>query len=109
MFRAIGIPCLLVIVTPAMVWSAADPAADSFKQGLEAFNKGNYQQAVASFEKVVKLEPKNVPAHFNLALAYHNLNKTDPAIAAYTRVIELDSKHFSAVRNRGLVYYDKKD
>jgi len=47
-------------------------------------------QAIATYQQIVKLQPKNQEALFALAQAADTLHQTAPAISAYKRLLELD-------------------
>ena len=43
-------------------------------------NANNYEQAIAEFEKIIELDPKNVDAYIGLAEAYVAIGNTDKAV-----------------------------
>jgi len=84
-------------------------ADESFRKGVELMDKGNYEQAVSSFTKVLVLDPGNEAAKQKIDLAMKELSRGraadenyragiksmddgdySKAIAYFTRVLELD-------------------
>ncbi|MFC1546359.1 tetratricopeptide repeat protein [bacterium] len=57
------------------------------------FINQKFEQAKKEFKRVLKLEPKNIEAFYNLALAYEATNDNDLAKKYYEQVLELDIKH----------------
>ena len=61
-----------------------------FSEAEFAANHGDYQTAIDSYHKVIRIEPFSVSAHFFLGLALENTSDIDEAVKAYHRTIELD-------------------
>jgi tetratricopeptide (TPR) repeat protein len=72
--------------------------------GKSLINKGQYEEAVTQFEKVIESSPENARAYFYLGMAYDHLEKYLPAIRALNKAIELDPESPGAHNNRGWVY-----
>jgi tetratricopeptide (TPR) repeat protein len=51
--------------------------------GRTKYNENRFDEAVAIFIRLLKLDPKNVKAEDNLGLSYEGLGRMDDAIAAY--------------------------
>lgn len=83
-------------------------AQTAFDEGLEAYDNGQYEEAVAFYTKHIRSH-KNGNTYFNRALAYHKLGENANAIEDYTIVLNLDPTDFEAWYNRGLAYYDAQD
>lgn len=62
---------------------------DLYKKGEESYNSGNYEEAKASLEKVVALNPQHDYAVYYLARSYENLNDGENAKKYYQMVVEL--------------------
>lgn len=63
--------------------------------GNEARDKGQYEQAVASYEKITKeLDPKDGRAHYGLGNVYSDLMCTDSAIGEYREALRLSRGSF---------------
>jgi iron complex outermembrane receptor protein len=70
-----------------------------YEQGAQAYAKGNYEEAVALFEKsrAVKAAPA---LDYNIARAYDRLDKLEPALAAYRRYLATQPPDSEQVRER---------
>jgi hypothetical protein len=78
--------------------------ASSFDDGLKAANEKKYKQAIHEFEKVVKEQPQNSTAFYNLGNAYYKNNAFGQAIWAYEVSIKLNPKNAEAPINIELCY-----
>lgn len=63
---------VLVALSPKLLWSNADSPEKLFEQGQAELDKGNYDEATALFEKVMKMQPK-VPPVFQKAAEQHQI------------------------------------
>jgi tetratricopeptide (TPR) repeat protein len=61
------------------------------------------QQAIASFNNAIKLNPQYATAYFNRAYTYEQLGEFDLAVKDYTQAIALDPKFPEAYTNRGRI------
>jgi tetratricopeptide (TPR) repeat protein len=62
--------------------------AETFlKRGISSINSGDYDQAIADFNKALKLDPKFAAAYYQRGRAYGNKGDNDQAIADYTQAI----------------------
>jgi tetratricopeptide (TPR) repeat protein len=78
--------------------------ASSFDDGLKAANEKNYKQAIHEFEKIVKEQPQNSAAFYNLGNTYYKNNAFGQAIWAYEVSIKLNPKNTEAPVNIELCY-----
>ncbi len=65
------------------------------------FVMGEYDAAIADYNKAVELNPKEPTIFFSRALAHFNNKSFNPAIADFDKVIELDPKEAMAYFKRG--------
>jgi tetratricopeptide (TPR) repeat protein len=101
----------------ALAGCGGGETADKYVQeGLAHFQKQEYDQAIASYEKAVKLDPKAAGAYNLLGMAYRfkNLQINNPEIrakeiAAFEKAIEVDPKFWVAMINLGATYYHQGD
>jgi len=75
-----------------------------YRKGYQHFNNGNYQKAMASFDKIVKRLPYNPDGYHGRGLTHRKLGKLDKAIEDFNRAIILDGRHGDVYLNRGLAY-----
>ncbi len=80
-----------------------------FAEGSEFFLKKQYEEAVASFEKVVERFPNHYEGFYNLGLAHLRAGHIDQAIDHFNKSIELHSESFESYRGLGEAYFQKGD
>lgn len=60
-------------------------------QGVMYRTLGQFDQALAAFEKAQKIDPKHMQSLINIAVVYDNdMKKTDKAVAALEKVLQFD-------------------
>ena len=69
-------------------------------------NSQQYGPAIEKLKEMLKEDPENAVAYYNLGVAYHFSNRLAEADANYTLGLELDSQNASGYYNRGLVRRD---
>jgi len=62
-------------------------AADYYSVGVDAYNKGSFDNACANLEHAVRINPQNVNARYYLAQAYLHQQRVSDAMSQYTRII----------------------
>jgi len=78
-------------------------------RGMARYNKGDQDEAIADFNKVIELDPKDKDVYYNRGMARYNKGDQDEAIADFNKVIELDPEDKDAYLYRGLTRYEKGD
>lgn len=73
--------------------------------------KGMLNEAIDTYQKVLKMEPENVQVHYDLGMAYSNKGLYKKAVSELKSTIEIDQNMPEAHYNLGMVYYkqDKMD
>jgi len=61
-----------------------------YNQGTELLKKGQYDQAIANFDKAIEINPRYAEAYNNRGIAYTKKGQYDKAISDYNKAIELD-------------------
>ena len=87
----------------------SDLATYRHHRGTSYYAKGEYDAAIADFNKAIEINDKYTNAYLNRGLSYDSKGDWDAAIADYTRVIELDDKNAQAYGYRGNAYNNKLD
>ena len=72
-------------------------------------DKGEFDNAIASYQKALSVDPKNAKAYNCLGISYFNKNDYDNAIAAYMKSIAIDANIAKVYNNLGNVYGKKKE
>lgn len=74
---------------------------EHFVRGKAHYEAGQYEQALASYDRVIDLNPNNVEALNNRALTLSNLGRDDDALADYNRSLQLRPDKMEILSNRG--------
>ncbi|UCC98994.1 MAG: tetratricopeptide repeat protein [Phycisphaerales bacterium] len=80
-----------------------------YNRGAAHLAKGEYDQAIACFDKAIRIEPGFAQAYCNRGTAYYEKNQYDPAIRDFTKAIEINPDFAEAYYNRAVSYYHKKE
>jgi tetratricopeptide (TPR) repeat protein len=82
-------------------------------RGFQYDRKGEYDRAIADFDRAISLNPKdatyNAVAYNNRGLAWDHKGEFDRAVSDYDRAIALDPKDAVAYNNWGLAWSRKGD
>ena len=89
--------------------SAKARATAYFSRGVRYQHNGDNDRAIATFNEVIRLDPKDALAYFYRGNARYASKDNDRAIADYTESIRLNPKYAWAYNNRGHTYFVKKD
>src|SRR5260370_37782178 len=88
--------------------SNEEQAKSLVDQGKELYKNDQDEQAVAAFQKAIRLQPDLAEAHLRLGMAFAALERKPEADEAdkkaiwlYKKVVQSDSKDAEAVFNRG--------
>lgn len=71
-------------------------AAAAFAAGVRANREGNYDDAIAQFERVLQVTPTCVDCHFNIGVSHSRRNRYADAEAAYRRALAIRSDYAPA-------------
>ena len=84
-------------------------AASNVNQGLQAYNEGNYQQAVDLFRQALQESPESAALWSNLGQAYSRLKRHDQAIEAVEKAIALKPGNTRLYRTLADIHANKGD
>jgi TPR repeat protein len=85
------------------------PTIDYNQQGIDYYEKQDYDNAIIAFKKAIEINPKHDEAYFNMGNAYGKKEDYDNAITAYKKAIEINPKNDKAYHNMGNAYDKKQD
>jgi Flp pilus assembly protein TadD len=106
--RLFPILLILALAVTARVVVAQDSVEQLFQQGNAAETAGKSDRAEEIWRKVLKIEPKNAKAYYNLGNALYGQKKFDQAIAAYQKAIQLNPNDASGYVGLGNALDDQK-
>jgi len=86
-------PLLLSLAIPPVFCDTKDDIRNHIKFGIRAAKDDHWDEAVYRWRKTLQLDPNNVMAHNNLAVAYEHLGDYDLAMEEYEIAYRLDSQN----------------
>ena len=81
---------------------------DTLREGIEAFNTGNFGIAVGAFEKAVEIHPDYPDVRFKLGLAYLREGAHEPSTREFQEALRINPKYTEARFYLGVAYLDEK-
>ena len=81
--------------------------AEAAKRGSDAFERGDFDQAIVAWDEAIRIDSKHSEAHRwrgDASLNKHELNK---ALSYYDKAIRLDPKNGMAYCTRGAAWFEK--
>ena len=106
----INVSVLIVFLTIGLCYSEAWGLFDKARavvhsaKGLNYKEKGQWDKAIAEYNKAIELDPKLAVAYVNRGIAYLQKGQFDQAISDCSKAIELNPKIAQAYLNRGVGY-----
>jgi len=94
----------VLLVTGKAMGSEANACLN---RGDDYFKKGQYDQAIAEYNRAIEIDPTFASAYNNRGVVYGRKEQHDQAIAEYNRAIEIDPKFALAYYNRAISYEKK--
>jgi tetratricopeptide (TPR) repeat protein len=95
-------------VAEALPQNAQNPKfAEAAGRGLCAFERADYDRAVAAFDELIRLDPNHSEAHRWRGDASLNKSEFDRALSEYDEAIRLDPKNGMAHCTRGAAWTEK--
>ena len=114
----IGLLCALVLVS-GCAWFGGEnlekPAAELIQDGVNSFDKGNYQSAIKNFEQLKDWYPFSkyaMLAELKIADAHYRLEQYPEAVQAYEEFEQLHPRNEAipyVIYQIGRCYYDQVD
>ena len=101
---------ITVIFLAIIAWIAFRYVWTSYyNRGSNYMTRGEYDQAILCFDKMIKIKPKFAPAYCNRGTAYYEKSDYDRAIGDFTKALEINPQLVDAYYNRAAAYYQKKE
>lgn len=87
-----------------------DGLKDMYMRAINAYSKGQYDQAVDIYQQIIKAVPNFAPAYNGLALANQAAGGDEDKTIEYLKTaISYDPKMTEAYDNLGRIYYGRQD
>ena len=74
-------------------------ATDLNLNGIDQYHAGQWMEAFESFDAALQIDPDFVEAHFNVALALHQMDQHEEATRHFRRAGELDPRNGAIVNS----------
>jgi tetratricopeptide (TPR) repeat protein len=78
-------------------------------QGVEYQRLGNFDMAMAYYQKAVELDPAYAVAYNDLGIIYEAKGMSDRAEESYLKAVKIDPNYLSSYSNLALFYEGKRD
>ena len=88
MDRYLKIILLFVAFLPGTLW--ASQAETEFEQATEAYNSGDYSQALSHYESILESGKHSAALYFNMGNAHYKLGNIAPSIYYFEKALLLD-------------------
>lgn len=76
-------------------------------KGLSYDLKGQWDNAIDEYNKIIKINPRYAEAYYNRGLLYGMKGNEDQAISDFSKAIEMNPRDAGAYNNRGNAYFYK--
>jgi predicted O-linked N-acetylglucosamine transferase (SPINDLY family) len=87
-------------------WFKRPPIATldhDYQQALNQQNQGQYAEAIAAYETILKQNPEYAPAWYQLGVIFANTGQTEQAILAHQKALSLNPNYAEAYNNLGIL------
>jgi len=98
---------LLFMALPGAI--GAQTAEDKYKEASAAFDRGEFEQAVALYEQALKLQPDSVPIRTDLGVALVRLGRYTEAINNYEQALKHEPGNAVVRLDLALAWYKQED
>ena len=107
---------LTTLLLAAILGCGADSADKYIQEGFVNFQQQKYDEAIVSYEKAIKLDPRAAPAYNMIGMAYrfkyNQLGAPEfrqKEMAAFQKAVEIDPKNWVAMINLATDHYADGD
>jgi len=99
-------PKPLVLITALLTAAAVatTPALAGWEEGVAAFKKGSYQQAITEFQTVVQQSPEGYQGHYMLGLSLQRADRREEALHHLRKAYDLNPNEVSVKISLAQVY-----
>ena len=100
---------ILKISTGTFISKKYIEANNYFYKGYNAYENGNYLDAIDYYTKYINLFPDKDIGYNYRGNAYNNVNEYYKAISDYDKAIEINPEYAASYINRGIAHYNLKE
>jgi lipoprotein NlpI len=83
-----------------------DEASDAYSEGVQLLSEGRQRDAIAAFNKAIRLNPRSAEAYHGRGMAYNETGQNDKALKDYDAALALSPQYIEAYFNRANAYSD---
>jgi tetratricopeptide (TPR) repeat protein len=107
LFSGILMLSVFAVLFVKEVYNLLIVGGSNYTQGVEYYNKGDYDNAISEYDKAIEFNP-NIAQVYNLrGLAFYAKGDKESAISDWNKAIQLKPDFAEAYVNRGNAYGDK--
>ena len=103
--KVIILVMFLLFCTLPLTAIASELAYKYFETGISYYDQGNYEKALAEFQKAVREKSDFTQSYYNMAIIYDQQERFQDAIGAYKKVLQLDPNTGMVLENLALDSY----
>jgi Flp pilus assembly protein TadD len=89
--RLVLLIAILTLASTALFADVSSEVKGQLKYGVRAAREAHWDEAIYRWRRVLQLDPKNLMAHNNLAVAYEQTGDYQLALEEYENAYRLDS------------------
>ncbi len=79
-------------------------ANESLSRGIEAYQEGDLDRAIAELQRGIRIDPLSFKLHYHLGLLFGRRDDLFEAIHELETAVDLQGKNFSALKNLAVLY-----
>jgi len=90
---------ILLLLTFALV-GCSNAEIDHSDAGVQLSSAGRWEEAITEFDEAIRLNPRDVLAYYNRAIAYHNFGEYERAIEDYDKALGFNPRNDLPANNQ---------
>jgi tetratricopeptide (TPR) repeat protein len=104
---ALSVGLVASLVAPGLA-TAQDSALAKVTEGKQLYKQKKFQEAAATFEQAIAIDPSISDAYMGLGRTYEKLDRADDALAIYDRAYKKFPDQADFLKRQGVVYRQVK-
>lgn len=93
---------ILILGLVVVLWLFRRKETKWYNRGNKLRNSQKYQEAIAAYERAIKIKPDYSEAWYGKSYSLYQLQRHEEAIAGYDKVLQLNPEDVNAWNNRGI-------